>query len=231
MGFRKEQHRCCGRFEIRALWEIWGCVDNKWPPLIDTWITPTIYASCLLSVCMMIVSASATLASYKGHTLSLNINWWIYYVLTVLGFINSCANLSIMCISKDRFVAGCFMQRQEQEQQQQQQQGEQRDGITTSEVMSAISGCVRLWEATVVWAAVGSMATLLLNIAFAYMLYRVKSQQRLYSTASIHPHPSQRRVLTPPSYHHPLISQQYPNSQQQQKHMTDEDGFQVIELK
>ena len=58
------------------------------------------------------------------------------------------------------------------------------------------------------------------------MLYRVKSQQRLFSTASIHPQqPLQRSVLSP-SYNHPFSSQR-----QQRKHSTDEDGFQVIELK
>ncbi|KAI7852565.1 hypothetical protein BDC45DRAFT_558519 [Circinella umbellata] len=240
MGFKQDKYRCCGRFElkphrivafltgvqvIRAIWEIWGCVDNEWPPLIDTWVTPTVYASCLLSICMMIVSVCATVSAYKGHIRVLNINWWIYYGLIVLGFINSCANLSIMCIGKDRYVAGCFQQQQQQEEIEEQKIQSEAVATSTNVDSATISGCVRMWEESVVWAAVGSLATLLLNVVFAFMLYRVKSQQRLFSTASIHPQqPSQRSVLSP--YNHPLSLQR-----QQPKHSTDEDGFQVIELK
>ncbi|KAI8139609.1 hypothetical protein BJV82DRAFT_248622 [Fennellomyces sp. T-0311] len=223
MGINRDQ-RCCNRFTfkphrlvafltgiqvIRALWEIWGCVDNKWPPLINTWITPTIYASCLLSVCMMVVSACATWSVYQGHSRSLNINWWLYYALTVLGFINSCANLSIMCIGKDRYIAGCL------------QQSNETAANELCKDCLVLPGCIRVWEETVVWAAVGSIGTLLLNIAFAYMLYRVKSHQRTYSSASIHPQ-GQRKTMASPFHHH---------SHPQPNHPMDEDGFQVIELK
>ncbi|KAI9268300.1 hypothetical protein BDA99DRAFT_558461 [Phascolomyces articulosus] len=232
MGFKKEKYRCCERFElkphrivvfltgiqvIRALWEIWVCVDNKWP-----------------------LSACAATCAYKGYARSLNIHWWIYYMLTVLGFINSCAGLSIMCIGKDRFVAACYQQQQQKMEQERQfldnGNNNNNDTVTAAEVTATamsnnmdsetISGCVHMWEKSVVWAAIGSIATLLLNIVFAYMLYRVKSQQYIFSAASIHPQQQQNKTFSPAHHHHSTLS-----SNQRQHQPTDEDGFQIIELK
>ena len=115
---------------------------------------------------MMIVSACATACAYKGHARALNINWWIYYALIVLGFINSCANLSIMCIGKDRYVAGCFQQQQQQQEVEENKASSKPIATSTNVDSTTISGCIRMWEESVVWAAVGSLATLLLNVSF-----------------------------------------------------------------
>ncbi|ORY98513.1 hypothetical protein BCR43DRAFT_543204 [Syncephalastrum racemosum] len=192
---------------LRALWEIWGCFDNEWPPLINVLILPTIYISCTLAILLTVVSVCATWSVYKAHMRSLNIYWWIYYALTVLAFLNSCVNMSIMCLGKGRFIAGCL-----------DSESIQVSAEHCRDCQVMLPTCTRAWESATVWAAVGAMVTLTINIIFAYALYRVKSTRRT-APASI----PQHRSHAPPSYHSA--------SRTVNKTSMDEEGFQVIELK
>ncbi|KAI9314457.1 hypothetical protein BX666DRAFT_455824 [Dichotomocladium elegans] len=149
---------------IRAFWEVWGCVDNEWSSMI----MPIVYTSCVLSMCMMVVSMWATWGIYKNHAQSLNFSWWIYYVLTVLTFIDNSALLSIMCVSKDRYITGC------------------RNDIRANTV-GAVSTCALKWDESVIWASIVSITTLIINITFIYMLYQVKSQHPHCGPTSVHP--------------------------------------------
>ncbi|KAL1936330.1 hypothetical protein VTP01DRAFT_464 [Rhizomucor pusillus] len=194
---------------IRVLWETWGCLDNEWPPLIDSYIMPTIYASCILSVLFMIVSVCATWSVYKNHFRSLNINWWIYYILTVFEFIICCAYLTILCVAKDRFVTGCIGQI-----------------LAEDCIGECFSQCSRRWEESVIWAAITTIATLASNIAFAYVLYRVKTKHQLVAPAGDQSPAATTTTTTTLQPPYPSASYKTRNG----AHL-DEEGFQTIELK
>lgn len=189
------------------MWEIWGCFDNEWPrkyhlhlyhsskslihtgfiALINVLVLPTIYISCTLGILLTIVSVCATWSVYKVHMRSLNIYWWVYYTLTVLAFLNSCVNMSIMCLGKDRFIAGCL-----------DSESIQVSAEHCRDCQVMLPTCTRAWESATVWAAVGAMVTLTINVRFVLRTNKKQAGGMAYLSFSIRSFSPMRCIASSP---------------------------------
>ncbi|CAO3657595.1 unnamed protein product [Mucor hiemalis] len=166
---------------MRALWQIWDSIDNSRPETINDIMLPTIYISCILSVMLML----------RIHTL--NVCWWLFYTLTIFSFFNTCTSLSIICLGKKNFISGCLVETEDAQREgcgklvSEDVVGTEYNAFDISECNEALAvpnfqDCKNLWENSVIWSAVTVMLDLLINLVFAYVLYRcrVKSHVELH---------------------------------------------------
>ncbi|KAI9361129.1 hypothetical protein BD770DRAFT_441809 [Pilaira anomala] len=170
---------------VRALWQIWDTIDNGRPDSINDVILPTIYIFCILSTMLMAISVIATWSVYQLQMRTLNICWWLFYILTIFSFLNACSNLSIICLGKDDFMSGCTAEEhvilKKCNNVTEILRMEGGDMIDCKKTLPAPSlyECKTLWEDSVIWSAIIVMLDLILNLAFSYALYKCRVQYRL----------------------------------------------------
>lgn len=180
---------------MRALWQIWDSLDNNRPETINDIMLPAIYISCILSVLLMITSSTATWSVYKLRMHTLNVCWWLFYTLTIFSFFNACTSLSIICLGKKNFISGCLTETENAQREgcgklvSEDVVGTEYNTFDISKCNEALAVpnfqvCRNHWQSSVIWSAVVVMLDLLINLVFAYVLYRcrVKSQLELHQS-------------------------------------------------
>ncbi|KAI8384267.1 uncharacterized protein BYT42DRAFT_544194 [Radiomyces spectabilis] len=190
---------------FRALWQMWGSFDNGWPTTIQQQLLPTVYVNCILSALLVSTSISTTYFLYKEHLRYLMVNWWIFYTLTVCSFLNSCGNLALHCVMKDRFFQACTSE-------------EHAAMKWDCEDCDKPALCVRQWEETLIWNSLTLILDLAINMGFAYAVFRCRTNHTRFTMTNS----ASTSQVQPIGGH---------GANSRPKIQVDEDGFQIIELK
>ncbi|KAI8885988.1 hypothetical protein K501DRAFT_214688, partial [Backusella circina FSU 941] len=174
-----------GVLVIRALWQIWDAIDNNQPATMDATLLPIIYTSCILSICLVIMSVISTWSVYKSQIRCLNICWWLFYILTLFTFFNDCTNLTLLSLGREDFIMGC---QREDEIMLDKQCSDDPDCMF--EDLAPPYPCHNIWEESIIWAVVITILDLVVNIGFAHVLYQCRVRYQIggtYSSSQIQP--------------------------------------------
>ncbi|KAI8058968.1 uncharacterized protein B0P05DRAFT_277287 [Gilbertella persicaria] len=151
-------------------------MDRKWTDSIVVLISPAVYISCLLTILIATTSVVVTWSVYHVHMPTLNVGWWLFYLLTICSFLNDCVYLGISSTTKEQFISDCISDAIVAY-----HQGCGSSANTTSSCQNivpvpSISDCKQSWAFVVIQFSIVTILDLVINLIFAYVLYRFKTQ-------------------------------------------------------